>query len=89
MTHNEDIENAERRVQAELQVEAFFDLLQTRYGLKSEDIPAILDDMRWLREHRSGINRVTWSIAMGLLGLAVLGLGRAFWGGFVAMIKGN
>lgn len=81
MNMKEDRENAERRIDAELQVEAFMDLIQKRYGLKHEDIPQILDDMRWLREHRTGINRVTWSVALGILALALSGIATAFWEG--------
>lgn len=80
--HDADKTDIERRVQAELHVEAFLDLLQKRYGLKPEDVPIILDDMRWLRQHRVGANRITWSVALGLVALAVTGVAKAFWEGF-------
>jgi len=77
----------ERRISAELQVEAFMDLLQKRYGLKSEDIPSILDDLRWVREHRTGINRITWNVALGILTLAIAGLATAMWEGIKHNIR--
>lgn len=81
MVTKQEKDDAERRVEAELQVEAFLDMLQRRYGLKPEDIPAILDDMRWVREHRHGINRVSWSVALGILAIAISGVAAAVWEG--------
>jgi hypothetical protein len=81
MVTKQEKEDAERRVEAELQVEAFLDMLQRRYGLKSEDVPAILDDLRWVREHRHGINRVSWSVALEILAIAISGVAAAVWEG--------
>ena len=81
MVTKQEKEDAERRVEAELQVEAFLDMLQHRYGLKSEDVPALLDDLRWVREHRHGINRVSWSVALGILAIAISGVAAAVWEG--------
>lgn len=81
MVTKQEKDDAERRVEAELQVEAFLDMLQRRYGLKSEDVPAILDDLRWVREHRHGINRVSWSVALGILAIAISGVAAAVWEG--------
>lgn len=77
MNLKEDRENAELRIQAELQVEAFVSLLTTRYNLKPEDIPQIVDDMRWVRQHRTGISRIQWSVALGILALAISGVWQA------------
>lgn len=81
MVTKQEKDDAERRVEAEIQVEAFLDMLQRRYGLKSEDVPAILDDLRWVREHRHGINRVSWSVALGILAIAISGVAAAVWEG--------
>lgn len=78
---------AERRITAELQVEAFISLIQARYGIESKDIPRILDDMRWVREHRGNIGRITWTIALGIIALAVTGLASSLWEGFKHMVK--
>jgi hypothetical protein len=80
----EQRDESEHRLLAELQVEAFITLLQKRYGLKPEAIPEILDDMRWLREHRNGINRVSWSVALGILAIALSGVMHALWEGIKA-----
>ncbi len=81
MITKEQRDDAERRVEAELQIEAFLSILEKRFGLKSEDVPAILDDLRWVREHRNGINRVSWSVALGILAIAISGVAAAVWEG--------
>ena len=89
MATKQEHDDAERRVQAELQVEAFVQLLTSRYNLKSEDIPQILDDMRWLRERRSGIIRIQWAVALGIFAIAISGVMTAFWEGVKHAVRGN
>jgi hypothetical protein len=84
MVTKQEKDDVEARINAEIQVEAFLSILETRHGLKSTDIPAILDDMRWLREHRNGINRVSWSVALGVLAIALSGVMHALWEGVKA-----
>ena len=81
MVTRQEKDDVEARIAAEIQVEAFLSILETRHGLKSTDIPQILDDMRWLREHRSGISRVSWSVALGILAIALSGVMHALWEG--------
>ncbi len=87
MVTKEQRDDAERRVEAEFQVSAFLTLLENRYGLKSEDVPQILDDLRWVREHRAGINRVSWSVALGILAIAISGVAAAVWEGLKHTLK--
>lgn len=87
MVTKEQRDDAERRVEAELQVEVFLVLLEKRFGLKSEDVPAILDDMRWVREHRNGINRISWSVALGILAIALSGVAAAIWEGLKQTLR--
>jgi hypothetical protein len=42
--------------------------------------------MRWLREHRNGINRVSWSVALGVLAIALSGVMHAIWEGVKASV---
>jgi len=79
-------DESEKRVEAERLAEAFFQLLATRYGLKSEDIPQILEDMRWVREHRRGVSRVGWTMALGVIGVAASGIAAMLWQGFKSMV---
>jgi hypothetical protein len=81
MVTKQEKEDVEARINAEIQVEAFLSILETRHGLKSTDIPQILDDMRWLREHRNGISRISWSVALGILAVALSGVMHALWEG--------
>lgn len=87
MVTKQERDDVEARVQAEMQVEAFISILEKRFGLKSEDVPQILDDLRWVREHRNGINRVSWSVALGVLAIAIAGVMNAFWEGIKHSIK--
>jgi hypothetical protein len=84
MVTKQEKDDVEARINAEIQVEAFLSILESRHGLKSTDIPQILDDMRWLREHRNGINRVSWSVALGILAIALSGVMHALWEGVKA-----
>ena len=86
MVTGKEHEDAERRIQAELQVEAFMQLLASRYNLKSEDIPELVDDMRWLRKQRTGLVRIQWSVALGLVALAASGVWQALMTGLKAMV---
>ena len=74
-------EDAKSRVEAELLAEAFMGILEIRYGLKSSDIPEILEDLRWVRQSRTGIIRIQWSIALAVLALAVSGFVMSLWEG--------
>ncbi len=87
MVTKQEHEDAERRIQAELQVDAFFTLIQARYGIKPEAIPEILDDLRWVREHRSNLNRVSWSVVLGIITLALTGMAFALWEGMKAKMR--
>lgn len=87
MVTKQERDDVEARVRAEIQVEAFLSILETRFGLKSDDVPQILDDLRWVREHRNGINRVSWSVALGVLAIAVAGVMHAFWEGIKQVVK--
>ena len=82
-----DKDGSTQREEVERIAEAFFSLLATRYGLKSEDIPQLMDDMRWVREHRTNINRVGWTVALGILGVAASGLAMMLWQGFKSMVS--
>ena len=86
-TKQELRDEAERRIEAELQVETFIQLLASRYNLKPEDLPQIVDDMRWLREHRNGVVRIQWAVALGILAIAVSGVMSAFWEGLKHAIR--
>lgn len=73
--------STEERVKAEELVEAFLRIMFTRYGVKEDEIPEIIDNLRWISRHRAGLSRITWHASLSLLGLAMIGLGAAIWEG--------
>jgi hypothetical protein len=74
---------------AEKQVEAFIAILSRRYGLSEEDIPDIIDNMKWIAKHRNKIENATVYAFLTLLGLLMIGMATAFWEGFKAMLRGK
>ena len=71
----------EDRIKAEAQVESFIEVLARRYGLKEDEIPEIIDNLKWLSNHRRGISRISWSAGLGVIGLGASGLALALWEG--------
>ena len=75
------------RYLVEIQADAFLEILANRYGIESKDVPEIMDDLRWMRKHRNSINRISWSIALAILAVAVSGVVAAFWEGVKQYVK--
>ena len=73
--------NLEERIKAEEQVEVFIQLLTNRWGIKENEIPEIIDTIRWTVKHRAGISRITWHASLGVIGMAVMGLMALMWEG--------
>lgn len=71
----------EDRIKAEEQVEAFITVLTKRYGIQEEEIPDLIEIIRWSADHRRGINRVGWSALLGIVGIAASGIMLAVWEG--------
>lgn len=71
----------EERVKAQLQVEAFIDIFCIRYGIKDDEIPELIGNLRWLGRHKSNIEGITMKAAMTFIGLAITGVAFAFWEG--------
>ena len=81
-----DNDELETMVLAERQVEAFLRIMSTRYGLKEDEIPELLDNMKWVVKHRKHIdNSGTYALFI-LLGLVVTGLVTAMWEGIKHML---
>jgi hypothetical protein len=73
------------RVKAEAQVEAFIEILATRYNIKEEEIPEIIDNLKWIGSHRRGISRVSWTAGLAVISIGISGLGLALWEGIKHM----
>lgn len=77
----------EQRIQAEEQVDAFIQVLSQRYRFKEEDIPEILDNIKWISNHRNGLSRITWSAGLAIVTLGVSGIVLAMFEGIKHYLK--
>ena len=71
----------EERIKAEAQVEAFIEIMARRYGLKEDEIPEIVDNLKWLSNHRRGISRISWAAGLAVITLGASGMALAMWEG--------
>jgi hypothetical protein len=71
----------EERIKAEIQVELFIELLAKRYGLKDDDIPEFVNNVRWLANHRRRVDRITWTAVLAIISLGATGATLAMWEG--------
>ena len=79
----------EDRIKAEAQVEAFFEIITTRYGIKAEEIPELIDNIRWMGNHRRSISRLSWTAGLAVITLGASGLGMAAWEGIKHFLRGQ
>jgi len=77
-----------RKIAAEAQLLAMLELLESRYNLQPDEIPEILDNLRWLAKHRSNLNRLSWTALLGIITLAATGAASAFVEGVKHYFKG-
>lgn len=87
MSIAKETDDVKRRMEAEAQLEAFLSLLETRYGLEPKDIPDLLDTLRRLHKRRIDTYNLQWNVLLGILMLAVSGLGHSLWTGLKEMLK--
>lgn len=66
----EDLEHGRR----ERQFDAMIDIFCKRYGVKEDEIPALIERSRWSGTHRDSIRNISWSAALALVGIFVSGL---------------
>ena len=79
----------EDKIHAEEQVEVFLTLLYKRYGVKEDEIPEIIDNIRWISRSRTGVSRITWHASLALIGLVMMGLFTLVKEGFIHFLKGG
>jgi len=56
------------------QFDAMLGIFCKRYGVTEDEIPTLIEKARWSGRHRDGITRISWSAALGLVGIFVSGL---------------
>ena len=77
VTDEQDLEAGRR----ERQFDAMVQLFCKRYGVEEDEIPTLIEKIRWSGEHRSALNKLHWSAALGVLGAVVTGLLLMIWEG--------
>ena len=77
MVTEQERQNAIARAEAEIQFEAVL----ASHNIKLEDLQEIIDNSKWVTGLRTGVIRVQWATALGILALAVSGLMAALWEG--------
>lgn len=80
MNHETDVEDLEAG-RRERQFDAMVQLFCKRYGVNEDEIPHLVETVRWSSQHRSGIAKLHWSAALGVLGAVVTGLLLMLWEG--------
>ena len=81
-TDEADLEAGRR----ERQFDAMVQLFCKRYGVEEDEIPTLIEKIRWSGEHRSALNKLHWSAALGVLGAVVTGLLLMIWEGIKATV---
>ncbi len=71
---------------AEQQVDAFISVLATRYGIKEDDLPEMLDGVKWALKHRKMLESIQDKAWLTLMGLGLTGLAVATWEGVKALV---
>lgn len=84
-----DTEDRRTIEQAEKQVQAFLHVLRARYAIEEDDIPRMVDDIRWIAAHRRKMDKISLGIVLSFVGTVMAGAGLLLWEGLVALIKGH
>ncbi len=79
----------EEKLRVAAQVDHFMTVLLNRYGLQQQDVPKILDSLRWLQEHKAFIERIKSGGALSLVSILIMALASAVWQGVKAFLVGD
>ena len=79
----------ETRKAAEHQVDAFIKVLAIRYGLKEEEMPEILDNLRWVSKKRQAIERVSLYTMLTIISIVVAAALSTLWEGLKRKVGGE
>lgn len=90
---NQDLDDAQalETGRRERQFDAMVQLFCKRYGVDEDEIPDLIEKARWAGEHKSALNKLHWSVALGVLGAITTGLLLMLWEGIkhTLTIKGG
>lgn len=79
----------EQKVKVAAEVDYFMVIMLRRYGLNEDDIPQIIDSLRWLKEHREFMGRVQAGGTLSLVAMLVSALAAAAWQGVKTILAGG
>lgn len=71
------------------QVDYFIKIVETRYGVEEDEIPELLAELRWLRQHRDMIKKVMSGTMITVVGALLMAMFYAVWEGLKIIIKDN
>ena len=83
-----DLDDETRKI-AERQVDAFIKVLAVRYGLKEEEMPEIVDNLRWVSKKRQVIEKASLYAMLTIIGVVVVAALTTLWEGFKRKIGGG
>jgi len=82
-----DLTDAERG-SIEKQVDYFVATITKRYGVEPDELPAIIENMRWLHKHRQLAGRVAGGVTIMVVGAVALMTLSTLWEGLKALLNG-
>ena len=89
---NQDLDEADLEAgRRERQFDAMVQLFCKRYGVDEDEIPQLIEKIRWSGEHRHILNKLSFNAALGVLGAITTGLLLMLWEGIkhTLTIKGG
>ncbi len=86
MSNETELHDAERGA-AERQVDYFVDIVARRYGIEPEEIPEIMENMRWLHKHRQLAGRIAGGVTIMVIGAVALMTLSTLWEGFKSIVN--
>lgn len=76
MTSEDEIRGA-----AERQVDYFMQIVLKRYGVDEEEVPGLIDNLRWLNQHRKAATKITGGVTISVIGAVIVVTLMALWEG--------
>lgn len=79
----------QERLKVAAEVDYFLTVMLRRHGLAEDDLPEIVQSLRWLKEHREFMNKIQTGGTLSLIALLVSALAAAVWEGIRSLLAGE
>lgn len=63
-------------------------LLLKQHGVRQDEVPELLEAVRWVREHRAFLSKIQTGGMLTAMSLLVTALGAAVWEGIRSLLRG-